>query len=68
MMAIGYPANRPRPKLMRAKEKMVRRDYCGPDAFRTDAEVRDFIKKTRAWVSANHRRGVDKNLAARGGK
>lgn len=62
MMALGYPANLPRPKLMRAKEKMVHHDYCGPDDFRTDAEVKDFIRRTRAWVSANHRRGVDKKM------
>ena len=62
MMALGYPANRPRPKLMRAKEKMVHRDYCGSDDFRTDEEVKDFIRRTRTWVSANHQRGVDKKM------
>jgi nitroreductase len=62
MMALGYPANLPRPKLMRAKEKMVHHDYCGPDDFRTEEEVKDFIRRTRAWVSANHRRGVDKKM------
>jgi nitroreductase len=59
MMAVGYPAYQPRPKLMRDRGKMVHHDYCGENEFRTDEEVRDFIKRTRAWVDANHRRGVD---------
>ena len=62
MMALGYPAAKPRPKLMRDKERMVHYDYCGEDDFRTDAEVNDFIKRTRAWVTAGHRRGADKIL------
>jgi FMN reductase (NADPH) len=62
MMALGYPAYKSRPKLMRPLEKMVHRDYFDEEDFRTDAEVRDFIKKTRAWVFANHRRGVDKDM------
>jgi nitroreductase len=62
MMALGYPANRPRSKLMRARGTMVHYDYCGAEEFRTDEEVRDFIRRTRAWVSANHRRGVDKSM------
>ena len=62
MMALGYPACKPRPKLMRDKAKMVHRDYCGEEDFRTDEEVRDFVRRTRAWVSANHRRGADKNM------
>jgi nitroreductase len=59
MMAVGYPAYKSRPKLMRAWGKMVHHDYCGEGAFRTDEEVRDFVRRTRAWVNANHRRGVD---------
>jgi len=61
MMALGYPAQRSRPKVMRPVEKMAHRDYFGEDDFRTDEEVRDFIKRTRAWVNANHRRGADKD-------
>jgi len=60
MMALGYPAYRSRQKLMRPLDKIVHRDYFGEDDFRTDDEVKDFIKKTRAWVNANHRRGIDK--------
>jgi hypothetical protein len=59
MMAVGYPAVKPRPKLMRAKDKMVHYDYCGEGDFRTDAEVYDFARRTRAWVIASHRRAAD---------
>jgi transposase InsO family protein len=38
LMAVGYPAVKPRPKLLREKDKMVHFDYCGPEAFRTDEE------------------------------
>jgi len=62
MIALGYPAYKSRPKLMRPLDKMVHRDYFGEEDFRTDEEVRDFIKRTRAWVFANHRRGADKNM------
>lgn len=62
MIALGYPAYKSRPKLMRPLDKMVHRDYFDEEDFRTDEEVRDFIKKTRAWVFANHRRGADKNM------
>ena len=59
MMAVGYPASKPRPKLMRAKAKMVHYDYCGTEDFRTDEEVNDFIRRTRNWVIATMRRGAD---------
>ncbi len=48
MMVLGYSAAPPQPRLMRDRETMVHRDYCGPEAFRTDAEVNDFIKRSRA--------------------
>ncbi len=59
MMAVGYSAVKPRPKLMRANEKMVHYDYCGEEDFRTDDEVNDFAKRTRTWVITTHRRGAD---------
>ena len=62
MMALGYPAYKSRPKLMRPVDKMVHRDYFGEEDFRTDEEVRDFVKRSRAWVFANHRRGVDRDM------
>ena len=60
MLALGYPAVQPRPKLLRAKDKMVHFNYCGPEAFRTDEEVRDFIRKARTWTIASHARKPDK--------
>ncbi len=59
IMAVGYPALKPRPKLMRAKEKMVHYDYCGEKDFRTDEEVRDYIRRNRAWIMATMRREPD---------
>jgi nitroreductase len=63
MMALGYPAYKlTSRKLLRDKGKMVHYDYCGPDTFRTDEEVNDFIRRARVWTTANHRRGVDKKV------
>jgi nitroreductase len=62
MIALGYPAHKSRPKLMRPLDKMIHRDRFSEEDFRTDEEVRDSIKKTRAWVFATHRRGADKNM------
>jgi len=59
MMAVGYPAVKSRPKLMRAREKMVHYDYCGKEDFRTDEEVNDFIRRTRTWVVATMIRRPD---------
>jgi nitroreductase len=59
MMALGYSAYKPRPKLMRDREKMVHYDRCGEADFRTDEEVNDFILRTRAWVNATRERGAD---------
>ncbi len=54
IMAVGYSAETPTPKFLRDKANMVHYDYCGPDAFRTDVEVKDFIKKTRNWSIGAH--------------
>ena len=43
MMALGYPVDSPRPRLVRDREKMVHYDYCGEDAFRTDEEARKLV-------------------------
>lgn len=60
IIPLGYPAYKPRPKLLRPREKMVHYDYCGKDDFRTDEEVSDFGRKTWIWTTATHRRGADK--------
>ncbi len=63
MMALGWPAYKlGSKKLLRDKRKMVHYDDCGPDDFRTEAEVDDFIRRARVWTTANHRRGVDRGM------
>jgi nitroreductase len=59
MMALGYPAVKPRPKLIRARECMVHYDNCGLNAFRTDEEVADYARRTKTWATACHRRLPD---------
>ncbi len=50
MMALGFPAAKPGGKLVRPLEKMVHFDACGEKDFRTDEEVKDFVRKTRTWA------------------
>ena len=59
MMVVGYPAVEPRSKLLRTREEMIHYDKCDRGEFRTDEEVNDFIKRTRTWVIASHRRKAD---------
>jgi nitroreductase len=60
MMVLGYPAVAPRPKFLRGRPGMVHYDDCGERDFRTDEQVRDFLKKTRNWNIATERRPADK--------
>ena len=60
MMPVGYPGYKPRPKLLRPKDKMVHYDRFTKDDIRTDDEVKDFARRTWTWTAANHRRGLDK--------
>jgi hypothetical protein len=59
MLALGYPAINPSDKFMRDPKKMVHYDDCGIDDFRTDEEVRDFVKRARSWTVGTHRRKAD---------
>ncbi len=59
MMAVGYPASKPRNKLLRPTDKMVHYDYCGKEDFRTDKEVLDWARRTRTWVMATMGRKAD---------
>ncbi|MFC1971321.1 nitroreductase family protein [Chloroflexota bacterium] len=59
MMAVGYPASWPRPKLMRENNKFIHYDHFNKSEFRTDEEVNDFIRRTRTWVIATMGRGAD---------
>ena len=56
IMTLGYPAIQPSGKFMRDPEKMVHYDSCGPDDFRSEDEVKDFVKRARNWTIGTHRR------------
>jgi nitroreductase len=56
MIALGYPAIKPSGKFMRDREKMIHYEDCGPKDFRSDKEVRDFVKRARNWTIGMHRR------------
>ncbi len=56
MLALGYPAIQPSEKFLREKAKMVHYDHCGAEDFRSDDEVKDFVKRARNWTIGTHRR------------
>lgn len=56
MMALGYPDIAPNEKFMRNFEEMVHQDNCGEGDFRTDEQVRAFVKKARNWTIGVHHR------------
>ena len=58
MLVVGKGVLKPRPKFRRDKEKMIHYDASKKEDFRTDAEVRDFIRKTRAWTLATINRKI----------
>lgn len=60
MLVVGYPAVEPTPRFMRAKEEMVHYDYYDKAKFRTDEEVKDFLKRTKTWISAVKRRDSER--------
>jgi nitroreductase len=59
MMAVGYGASKARAKFLRSQEEMIHYDDCGEEDFRTDEEVKEFIRRTRAWAIATINRKVD---------
>ena len=59
MMPLGYSGYKPRPKLLRPRDKMVHYNRFNKDNIRTDAEVNEFARRTWTWTTANHRRGID---------
>lgn len=59
MMALGYLALPPRGKLMRDPKKLVHYDDCGREDFRSDEEVKDFVKRARKWTIGSHRKKAD---------
>lgn len=60
VVVLGWPAAEARHKYTRDKKEMVHYNYCGKEAFRTDEEVRDFIKRTRAMVISDTSKEVKK--------
>ena len=56
MIALGYPALKPRPKLMRDIKTMIHYDDCGEEDFRNIDEVREFASRARNWNIGTHRR------------
>jgi nitroreductase len=59
MLVLGYPALKPRAKLMRDKDKMVHYGRCREEDFRTAEEVNDYIRRARTWSGATHIREAD---------
>jgi nitroreductase len=47
MMALGYPASEPKPRLVRNREEMVHYDGYDRSKFRTQEQVNDFIADLR---------------------
>lgn len=62
MMVLGYPALKPREKLMRDKNKMIHYGACKPEEFRTVEEINDYIRKARTWSAATHHREADPDI------
>jgi len=56
MIALGYPALKPRPKLMRDIKTMIHYDECGEEDFRDIEAVREFASRARSWNIGTHRR------------
>jgi len=56
VLAIGYPAAEPSPKLLRDAADMVHYNYCKVDEFRTDEEAAALAKETQNWAKEQHKR------------
>ncbi len=56
MMALGFPAITPPKKPLRKLEEIVHWEDGNEGCFPTDEKVRDFVKKTRAWVTGVHKK------------
>jgi nitroreductase len=54
MMALGYPARKAPKKPLRKLDEILHWEDNNQDSFKTKEEVRDFVKKTRAWVTGCH--------------
>jgi nitroreductase len=54
MMVVGYQAAPPGPKIVRELADMVHYDACGEQDFRTDQEVEEYARVTKAWCMGEH--------------
>jgi nitroreductase len=59
MIALGYPAGHPGGKLLRDPKTMIHYDDCGQKDFRSDEEIRDFVKSARKWTMGAHRKKAE---------
>jgi nitroreductase len=50
MIVLGYPAVAPSKKFLRKPEEFVHRGINNQGKFRSDDKVKDFVRKTRAWM------------------
>jgi len=57
-MVLGWPAISPPEKLMRETDKMIHWDRQETGAFRSDEEVREYVRKARSWTIGAHSRKV----------
>jgi nitroreductase len=54
MMVVGYQAAEPGPKIVRDLAEMMHYDACGEQDFRTDDEVEEYARVTKAWCMGEH--------------
>jgi nitroreductase len=54
MMVVGYQAAAPGPKIVRELADMVHHDACGEQDFRTDGQVEEYARVTKAWCMGEH--------------
>jgi nitroreductase len=54
MLVVGYAAAPPGPKIVRRLEDIVHFDACGANDFRTDEEVEEYARVTKAWCMGEH--------------
>ena len=47
MMAVGYPDQKPKPRLVRSKEELIHHEKYDRSRFRTDKQIKDFVASLR---------------------
>jgi nitroreductase len=58
MMVLGYPAIKPTKKFLRKFAEIVHWGIENKGKFRKNDDVRDFVKRARAWVTGMHAKKV----------